>query len=315
MRTAASALKILREKEGPVSGARMASRLGLTRAAVWKAVHMLREEGYEIEGVSNRGYTLTGETDRLSASGIESSLSSMWSGMTVRICEKLTSTSTLARQRADTEKQLLIAANAQTAGRGRRGRDFYSPPGAGLYFSLAMEWGREEAPVLVTTMAAVATALVLEREFGVAVGIKWVNDLYLHDRKICGILTEAVTGLESGVTASLVIGIGINLMEPAGGYPAPIRRIAGALVRQGTRIDRNRLISLIVNDLGSLIGRLPDRGYLDRYRERCFILGRKVRLDTGQTIVPHAISDEGALLYRDGNAIRSLQTGEVSILL
>ncbi len=315
MRTAAGVLKILREKQGQVSGARMASRLGLTRAAVWKAVQLLRQEGYVIEGVSNRGYTLAGETDRLSASGIESRLSGLWRGTAVQVYQELTSTNTLARQRAGEKRQLLIAADSQTAGRGRRGRDFYSPPDAGLYFSLAMDWGREEPPVLVTTMAAVAAALVLEREFGVAVGIKWVNDLYLQDRKICGILTEAVTSLESGLTASLVTGIGINLTEPEGGYPESIRRTAGALAGQGTRIDRNRLIALIANDLGSLIERLPDRGYLDRYRERCFILGRKVRLDTGQTIIPHAISDEGALLYRDGNEIRSLQTGEVSILL
>jgi BirA family biotin operon repressor/biotin-[acetyl-CoA-carboxylase] ligase len=315
VRTAAGILKMLREGAGPVSGGRMASRLGLTRAAVWKAVQSLRDQGFDIQGVPNQGYTLLGETDRLSAPAIGSRLSGWWEGADIRVREALTSTNTLAKGMLTGRGKLILAANSQTAGRGRRGRSFFSPPGSGLYFSMAMAWEREEPPVLVTTMAAVAVARVLERELEVQAGIKWVNDLYWQGKKIGGILTEAVTGLESGLTTSLVTGIGLNLTEPEGGYPGRLSRTAGPLLQAGARVDRNRLIALIANEQGQLIQQLPDRSWLDFYRDRCFILGHKVRLDTGQIIIPHAISDEGALLYREGGQVRSLATGEVSILL
>ncbi len=315
MRTTAAVLKSLRESRAPVSGARLASRLGLTRAAVWGAIQVLRDQGYDVRGVPNRGYSLLSETDRLSAAGIESWLSSFWEGALVRTYEQVTSTNTLAKQMAVPGKKLLLAAKSQSAGRGRRGRDFFSPADAGLYFSLALDWERREPPVLVTTMMAVAAVRVLEKEFGLSVQIKWVNDLYLGARKVGGILTEAVMGLESGRITTLVTGMGLNLREPQGGYPSSIRQSAGALFGEGTGPGQNRLIAMIANDLGDLIQGLPDRGYLDLYRERCFILGKKIRLDTGQVIVPHAISDDGALLYREGDQIRSLQTGEVSILL
>ena len=152
MRTAAGILKMLREGAGPVSGGRMASRLGLTRAAVWKAVQSLRDQGFDIQGVPNQGYTLLGETDRLSAPAIGSRLSGWWEGADIRVREALTSTNTLAKGMLTGRGKLILAANSQTAGRGRRGRSFFSPPGSGLYFSMAMAWEREGTPVLVTTM-------------------------------------------------------------------------------------------------------------------------------------------------------------------
>ena len=316
MSTASDVLKWLRQKGGPVSGESLSTRLGVSRAAIWKAVDSLRDQGHAIEGISGRGYRVLAEGEQLSAAAIESRLDQVWQGADVRVYKELASTNSLAKSLVGGGKRNIIAADSQTAGRGRRGRPFHSPAGAGLYFSLAMEWNKEETPVLVTTMAATAVALVMERELGVFPGIKWVNDLFLDQRKICGILTEAVTGLESGITTSIVSGIGINLTEPEGGYPESIRGIAGAVLKEGRKLNKNSLIASIANELGDMIERLPDRTYLDHYRERCFILGQEVRLDTGETVIPRAVSDDGALIYTDDKGeLRSLQRGEISIRL
>ncbi len=306
-------MKLLRQAGGQLSGEGMARELGVSRTAVWKAVAGLREQGYLIDGVSRQGYSLRRETVALSAPGIASSLSSFWGDLPIRVFDQVTSTNSLAKEALIEGGSLLYAATAQTAGRGRRGRSFHSPAGTGLYFSIAFPWEREETPVLLTTMAAVATSLVLERTFGIELDIKWVNDLFYRGRKVCGILTEALADLESGRAGAVVVGIGINLSQPRQGFPREIEMTAGALTDGAKIIDWNRLIADISNGLGELIERLPDRSYLDEYRKRCFILGRRVRLDTGQEIVPEGISDQGALLYREGGKLLEVRTGEISI--
>ena len=207
----------------------------------------------------------------------------------------------------------LICAVSQTAGRGRHGRSFYSPAGSGLYFSLAFPWQQEDSPVTLTTMAAVAVARVLEKTFGIEVGIKWVNDLFYRDKKICGILTEAVTNLESGQTLSLIVGIGINLLPPKAGFPEEIKEKAAAVTEEKDSINSSRLVAEISNELAGMIRLLPSRAYLNEYRDRCFILGRAVMLDSGKTIVPEDISEDGALIYRENGELIALSSGEVRI--
>ncbi len=311
--TSASVLKLLRQTDSRLSGEAIAQELGVSRTAVWKAVGVLRDQGYLIDAVSKRGYRLQKETDRLSAPGIASGLSAFWADLPVSVFDRVTSTNSLAKQALVEGESLLYAAATQTAGRGRRGRTFHSPAGTGLYFSVAFPWEREETPVLLTTMAAVTTALSLERAFGVKLGIKWVNDLFFEGRKVSGILTEAISDLETGRAGSVVVGIGINLSTPRQAFPEELRMTAGSLTDGKGFINRNLLIADITNGLGDLIESLPDRSYLDEYRKRCFILGRKVRLDTGQEILPEAISDQGALLYREDGQLLEVRSGEISI--
>ena len=249
----------------------------------------------------------------LSAQAIRSFLEEGGLWLDVQIYDQVGSTNNLAKEAAGKGRSVLIAARSQTEGRGRRGRSFFSPPDAGLYFSLTLGWDREELPVLVTTMAAVAVARVLEERAGIRAGIKWVNDLYWEGRKICGILTEGVSRPGENGSQSLVVGIGLNLTRPQEGYPEEIRDKAGAIGDQAGDLDRNRLVALIVRELLQMVQSLPDRSYLDDYRDRCFILGRPVRLETGETIIPHGISDEGALLYLKEGEIQALHSGQVSI--
>ena len=293
----------------------MSDELSVSRNAVWKAVVALREEGFAIEGIRNQGYRLMRESEKLSVPGIESHLSDQWKGLLVEVHDELSSTNTLTKERvSDSKNSFLVAANHQTAGRGRRGRAFYSPKGSGLYFSLGIPWVYELSPTSVTTLTAVAVSRVLSSMFDVDVKIKWVNDLFLKTKKICGILTEATSDLETGTVSAVVIGVGINLKAPKEGYPKEIASIAGAVSDSEAGFDRNLLTGNIVNEIGTLLRSLPDRSYMEEYRARSFLLGRPVMLDSGETIVPIDISDEGALIYREGDELIELSSGEVRVV-
>lgn len=310
--TAANLLKALREGPGPLSGELMARKLGVSRAAVWKAVDSLRSEGYRIEGAKGEGYRLEGESHRLSASGIKSLLDPFWEAMEVEVHDRLDSTNRRAKE--GDRKPRLILAREQTAGRGRRGRDFFSPKGSGLYLSLAFPWQGEGNPQLLTTLAAVASARVLDRFFSTRIGIKWVNDLYWKKRKVGGILTEAVTDLESASETLIVLGVGLNLFPPEGGFPPELVHRAGALADRPIPLNWSLLAACLVNEVGRLIMDLPSRAYLDDYRSRCFHLGQEVVLSDGERVLAQAISDEGGLVVRQGNREWELFSGEVSLV-
>ena len=149
----------------------------------------------------------------LDAGQIRQGLSPFWQGLAVQVHEVVTSTNDLAKKEAREGRPVLVAACQQTAGRGRRGRSFYSPAGTGLYFSLAFPWEEEVPPTLLTPLAALAAAEVLEDLVEAPIGIKWVNDLYLGGKKIAGILTEAVTRLPKEAGVFLVLGLGNGLGE------------------------------------------------------------------------------------------------------
>lgn len=294
----------------------MADRAGVSRAAVGKAVERLRRDGFAVEGIPNEGYRLTAVSPDLSVAGIESALAERWRTTEVIVLDEVRSTNDVMKMRwTSHDRPCLIVAETQTAGRGRRGRTFFSPHGTGLYMSLGVRWDHDVPPTLVTAMAAVAGCRALERSSPNApdVGIKWVNDLYVGRRKVGGILTEALTTLETRDIDAVVIGIGLNVNAPKGGFPDALRDIAGALYGPDVTIDRNRLAADIVNALGDIFDRLPSRDYLDTYRERCFVLGRRVTLDSGETVIPESISDDGALCYRRGGVPVEVTSGEVRI--
>ncbi len=328
-------LKLLKEAEESLSGEQIASKLDVSRTAVWKVIDVFRSQGFVIEGVQNRGYRLVSEPYLFSEEAIRSRLSDDWGDLYIRCFETIKSTNIFARAAVGEGKiPCLIVTNGQTGGRGRRGKSFYSPPYIGLYFSLAFLWDREESPTLVTTMAAVAICRVLERELGVRADIKWVNDIFIDGKKVGGILTEAIAGPGSSGQKAIVIGIGLNLERPEYGYPAELQEKVGALSdaldhssasidgtafakdeKGNLTFNRNFLVAMMINELTDIMRELPGRDYLDEYRERCFIIGREVVLDDGRPIVPTGISDDGALIYRDADGQeRELTSGEVSLV-
>ena len=220
---------LLRSPDGWLSGAALAKRLSVSRTAVWKAVEQLRAEGYEVESVTNKGYRLLPRGDLLSAQGVERYLKTP--GLRLQYVPSLPSTNTALKAMAadGAPEGTVLIAGEQTAGRGRMGRSFYSPPDSGLYLSLLLrpDMSAVEATRL-TACAAVAVAETIEALSGREAQIKWVNDILVDGRKVCGILTEASVDCENGMMRHVIIGIGVNTHVPKTDFPEELRSIAGA---------------------------------------------------------------------------------------
>ncbi len=303
-----------------ISGGDLAAGLGVTRSAVWKAVSRLRQEGWPIESVPRKGHRLNGGHDVLSAEGIRRFLTRP--GLDVRFYPVISSTNTVLKQLAleDAPEGLALVAGSQTAGRGRLGRSFYSPSGSGIYLSLLLRPSlKASEAVRFTACAAVAAAEAIESLADVRVGIKWVNDLFLGGRKVCGILTEAGLDLESGRLSYMIVGIGINTRVPAGDFPEDIRDTAGAVFGDAPVPDlRNRLAAGVLDRLMAYSARPDDPALFESYRRRSVVLGRPIRvLEPGKEPLPAEaleLAPDYSLRVRmaDGS-VRLLHSGEISI--
>ena len=307
-----------------LSGQELAQRLGVSRTAVWKAVAALRADGLPIQAVTNRGYTLAADADLLHADAIAAHLDpEVARALQSEVYDRLPGTNAALRARAaeGAPEGLVCIAQAQSAGRGRSGRSFFSPPG-GLYLSILLrpDFGARQA-VLLTVMAAVAAAQAADSLCGAPIGIKWVNDLWREGKKVCGILTEATMDVESGLLDYAVVGPGFNLVPPPEGWPPELSGIAGSLFDQpplpGTRA---RLAAAFLNRFWPLYRNARPKELLAAYRERQVLPGRRVEVLPGRgspygaTVL--GIDPEFRLVVRpDGqNAPIPLQSGEVRIL-
>jgi BirA family biotin operon repressor/biotin-[acetyl-CoA-carboxylase] ligase len=235
----------------------------------------------------------------------------------VDVLESVDSTNLEAKRRisAGLAAPLLLLARTQTAGRGRLGRSFCSPEGAGLYMSLVLHPDALAEEVLaLTSAAAVAVATAIEALTDLRPKIKWVNDVYLGDKKVSGILTEGVTDPESGRLASVVVGIGINCTHAA--FPDEVAAIATSLADEGAEVDQSRLAAEVCDRLLALYEALPRKTWLPLYRERSWLCGREVvwrrgdYLHTGRVL---GIGEEGELILATDEGEVRLSTGEVSV--
>ncbi len=314
-------LELLRDnRDTCLSGEMLAWHLNCTRAAVWKAVKALREDGYVIEAATNRGYLLREESNILSEEGIRLYLRDK--SLPVTVWDQTTSTNQVMKEKAMQEplpQGTVMAARRQSAGRGRRGRSFYSPSASGLYLSVLLKpAGTVQDSLFLTAAAAVAVCRAVESVCGLSLSIKWVNDLYLSGKKVCGILTEAVTDFETGVVDFAVVGIGLNLYEPEEGFPEPLRRTAGSLWgrEENLPVSRSRLAAEIVNQLLLLASqeRIPQE-----YAARNLVQGRKVRLlrrtETCLVQALKILADGSLLVEHEDGGREILRYGEVSLEL
>lgn len=222
MTTKEKLLALLEDSKGTFfSGEEIARTLQVSRAAVWKAVNALREDGYTIDAVTNKGYRLSPDSDILSPQGIRRFLKPEYRDFNLTVLPTVPSTNALVREKANQgcPEGCVIIACEQTAGRGRYGRQFFSPADTGVYLSLLLRptaYSPQQATCL-TAAAAAAMCQAIEAVTGQHPGIKWVNDIFLHGKKVCGILTEAAVGLETGTLNYMVLGAGVNLYQPTGG--------------------------------------------------------------------------------------------------
>ena len=303
-----------------VSGAELARELGVSRNAVWKVINRLRQDGYEIEAVTNRGYRLVFRPDRISESGIRKYLAAKEIGRELEIHERIDSTNNRAKAlaAAGARHGLTVIAESQSGGRGRLGRSFFSPEHSGVYMTCVLRPDCEpEKAAMLTSLAAVAAARAIERVADVDVRIKWVNDLYIGCRKVCGILSEAGLGMEAGKLDYAVVGIGINVgrME----FPPELKEIATSIGNEaGTAPDRNRLIAEILNEMDAMIGGLETGSFLEESRRRSNVIGRRITvIEGGKTYPAEAldIDSRGRLIIRTAEGRAALNYGEVSLKL
>jgi BirA family transcriptional regulator, biotin operon repressor / biotin---[acetyl-CoA-carboxylase] ligase len=314
--------------DGFVSGEELAVRCGISRQAVWKAVNALRAQGAEIEAVTNRGYHLAGTGGMLSEESIASLIPSE---LGARICvyETIDSTNTEAKRRCTESSDVrrldrtVVIAAQQTAGRGRLGRSFYSPSGSGLYLSLiyAPEGGIT-SPAVLTASAAVGVCRALKNVYGADAQIKWVNDVFMHGKKICGILAEGVTNFETGQIDCAVVGIGINILP--GSFPPELADTAGSVLAGGDADTKRSMLaaSVVKNVLGIYTaGKDGIVQSMQEYRGRSLLTGRTVtvypvinQMGKKYTAVVQGITDDAKLIVKDSDGqIQELDSGEVTL--
>ncbi len=305
------------------SGEEIAKQLQISRAAVWKGVKTLRSEGYPIDAVTNKGYCLSTATDILSNQGIQKYLAPQCACLDLVVVPEVSCTNLWVREKAHQGalEGCAIIANHQLQGRGRLGRSFFSPPETGIYLSLLLrpqQYSAQQA-VRITTMAAVAVCEAIEAVSGQPAQIKWINDIYVGGKKVCGILTEASFGLENGLVEYAVLGVGINVYPPRQGFPKELESIAGAVFQSPQDDGKNRLAAEFLNRFMDGYTHLEQADYVEKYRARSLVLGREVSVLTGgQAKQATALEIDDAcrlrVRYLDGQE-ESLSSGEVSLKL
>lgn len=315
-------LDLLEQQKGTYfSGEDIAERLSVSRAAVWKAVKTLRAEGYPIDAVRNRGYCLSPATDILSAQGIAKYLKPACSDLHLQVVSETNSTNTAVRERAaeGAPEGWTVVSGSQTKGKGRIGRTFFSPPETGVYLSLLLRPPHCQAQeaVKLTTMAAVAVCEAIQELSGVQAQIKWVNDIFIGDKKVCGILTEAALGLEDGFLEYAVLGVGINVYPPKDGFPAELRDIAGSVFSAPQDDGKNRMAAAFLNHFMADYANREHSDYAARYRARSLVVGQDIWvMQGGQACPAHALDVDDAcrlhVRYEDGRTA-CLTSGEISI--
>lgn len=316
-------LKILTENRGQfVSGQALARQAGVTRAAVWKSIQALQSRGFAVTAAPRCGYRLEPEDDTLSALGIQQYLQGEALRLNLQTVDCTASTNSdlklLAQQGAPAGT--VLVAGQQTGGRGRRGRSFFSPPGTGVYISLLLRPQLQmQQAVLFTTAAAVAVCRAVEKLTGQNPQIKWVNDVFINGKKVCGILTEAAADLETGMVEYAVLGLGLNVIKPAGGFPPEVAKVAGSIFKAPQGNAKNRLTAEVLNQLSNLLQNPAGPDIYNDYKSRQLLLGRKVTFEQNgvqQTAMAVDVArDYGLVVQLPNGQQRVLSSGEVSCRL
>lgn len=351
-------LEILQKNTGIfLSGEKIATDLHVTRASVWKAIKSLQAGGeIEIEAVTNRGYRINLRDNQLSEAAIAKSYDygDCRVSIDTHIYDEVDSTNDEARRLYESisnadgrgkgkeefsssdkvSRGLLVIANSQTKGRGRRGRSFFSPRGTGLYMSILVPESiyKNDRLYVLTGMAASSVATAIDRTlFGgkEVAGIKWVNDIYIGDRKVAGILSEAFIDNIDSAENYVIIGIGINIIDPTGGFPRELQNIAGSCIGCGSRLEedsacgaeqgiRNKLAEEVVRCL--FFNLSHQDASLETYRRKSILPGHYVKINTfddkktrKEYALVRGITDgyELEVEYENGDVER-LSSGEVS---
>ncbi|MGY0373788.1 biotin--[acetyl-CoA-carboxylase] ligase [Clostridium sp. JNZ J1-5] len=316
-------IKLLKEnKNNFISGEKISESIGITRAAVWKYIKAIKEEGYEIESVSRKGYKLTSSPDLLTFEEISPNLKTRFIGRNFVHLDTIDSTNNEAKKLAidGSPEGTLVISEEQTMGRGRLGRNWISPKHKGIWMSLILR--PEINPIQVSKITQVAAAAVCMAliEMGIRTLIKWPNDIVLNDKKVCGILTE-MSG-ELNRVNYVIVGIGINANIDKDEFPEDLKPIASSLkIEIGNYIKRKELVRRILNNFEELYEELINEETIKKSIEICkdnsALIGKKIKIiEKGKETRARALSlnEDGKLIvqYKDGK-VDELISGEISV--
>lgn len=317
MTTKEKILHLLQQSDVVLSGEKIAQALAISRTAVWKAIKELEKAGYQFEHLAN-GYRYL-STDIYTVPALRTALPMV---PTIQVTEATESTmkeAKLAALDATVATPALFLTETQIGGHGRFNRPFFSPKKQGIYMSLLLKPDQsfQELPQY-TVLAAVAVSEAIDALLGKETAIKWVNDIYLDGKKICGILSEATSDFESGRITSIIIGVGISFSIPQADFPAEIREKATSLFAHGEvpTFSRSALITEIWTRFFALLAQLPNDDYLDRYRQKSFVLGRTVQFTqrgVTYTGIAQDITSTGELVVQTAQEQKVLSSGEISL--
>ncbi|MBO5510080.1 MAG: biotin--[acetyl-CoA-carboxylase] ligase [Lachnospiraceae bacterium] len=313
-------ITLLEQNRGTyISGGKIAKDLGISRTAVWKAIQKLQDEGFMVDAITNKGYMLMEDTDVLSASGIEAYLLPE-TKVKLEVYKTIDSTNLELKRRATENEGLVIASSEQTSGMGRLGRSFSSPSDTGIYFSILLKPNIDNSEVtLLTTIAALAVCEAIEKLSDKEPAIKWVNDVFIDGKKVNGTLTQASFSVENLAPEYVIVGIGINVYEPVGGFPEEIKDIAGAVFDTRKGNIKNRLLAEVLNRYFYYYTHFEDKEFIGEYKKRSFVIGKTVSVvtpkDTRKALVLDIDSHCRLMVrYEDGTE-DTISTGEISIRL
>lgn len=302
------------------SGASIARRLGVSRAAVWKRIERLRERGYGIEAVAGKGYRLVHDSDLLLPDAIRKHHRTK--RLTIEVVHRTTidSTNRLAAElaRGGAAEGTVVVAEQQTAGRGRLGRTWVSPARVNLYASLVL---RPRIPPLevprLTLVAGLAVAEAIRATAALDATIKWPNDVLIDGRKVAGVLTELEAEAER--VRFVIVGIGVNLNARRDDFPPELRRKATSLaLASGAPVDRAAFAGRLLTELDRCYGRFLDGGFAalrHRYEELHGLAGHEVTIDGAPKVAGRVrgVDDAGALLVEVGGRLERVVSGEVTL--
>ena len=320
MNTKEELLKILLNHQDYISGSEIASILGVSRNAIWKAVTKLIEDGIKIDSKQNMGYKLVDYVPFVNKEVINHYLDDKF--YDVSVFDSIASTSTYLKSRNEEFGEgIVVFAREQTSGKGRLNRKFYSPKDAGLYFSILVKPKTNVAnSIYLTVLSAVSVYEAIKEELNFDLGIKWVNDLYLNNKKVCGILSEGAIKIESNTLDYCVIGIGINIFKPINGIDEEIKDIATYILNKP--YDLNKIACSIlkkfkIHYLEFING---DYSFINTYKLHQLLIGKTVEVcnlynDDKYLAKVLKVNDDCSLQVEKNGESINLNSGEVRIII
>ncbi|MFH1889224.1 MAG: biotin--[acetyl-CoA-carboxylase] ligase [Candidatus Omnitrophota bacterium] len=309
-------IELLKRKQDYISGDQISHRLGITRQALWKHIHALKDSGYDIVAVPHLGYKLISCPDRLFASEISRHLNTDFVGKKIYYFDTLSSTMDSAMKLAmeGSPEGAIVLAEAQSKGRGRLGRDWFSPKYKGIYLSLILRPGIPPNKVpLLTLMVAVSICEAIKEKTGLSCQIKWPNDILAHHKKLGGILTEL--NAETDRSRFVVVGIGLNVNNDKKTLPALATSLKEQVKEAINRVELLQEILRKIEENYLIFQKKGSSPIVDKWREWSLSLGKRISVAFHkEQIEGHAVdidADGGLLVRNDSGLIYKVMAGDV----